>query len=612
MAEKITVFMEQASTTIHFKRECAQCGRDVIGVAIEEGRAKISGSSVDASIFRIQGRFKTVYSDWFCSRECAETYVRNYKGFVLASDVVAEQKKDVDEDDDEAEDEQEEFEDDEDSEDEENQIDNTPQFSEEELEENRRKAEFIRKAEEIKLADTSPDSIIEWYKNYLAFKSNADAYFDFPVSQSYINNYEQYGIPRKFDNIFSKVDRKAEIQTVAQSFQELRNDYASAFNYDSSLNKLLETAFTSQTERIVKSRISSILDKHNFNGFLASFFLTLPFMMSFEDIIFTQKTKKALKDLYAVKKAFPLMSIDDAVDEIQKRFNRKVETKDLRADKQFWNRLIKQTSGEKLSLGDRTASAFNFARRHKLVTLLCVIIISMIPTEIKYHANQMKIKASIAKTEKANEEKQKKNAEERKAKKEAEKKEAQMQKEAAADSEIDFSKSVPIGGLNITGSYAEYLTFAGDSLTVKADPKTFDVTVLFEISSSANIGKLLQDKIDGAFGKDVTSSYKGWLSPSITIGKKQITTRNSDDVKNALSKIESLTAGETDTIEIRVKNPNTISESSSKEQIGAAKLWAQDFMSQSDFSLDISADYQVQRKKSDGTVERKNISFKKK
>ena len=408
MAEKITVFMEQASTTIHFKRECAQCGRDVIGVAIEEGRAKISGSSVDASIFRIQGRFKTVYSDWFCSRECAETYVRNYKGFVLASDVVAEQKKDVDEDDDEAEDEQEEFEDDEDSEDEENQIDNTPQFSEEELEENRRKAEFIRKAEEIKLADTSPDSIIEWYKNYLAFKSNADAYFDFPVSQSYINNYEQFAIPRKFDNIFSKVDKKAEIQTVAQSFQELRSEYMSVFNHDSVLNEFLESAFGFQIENIVKYRISSILDKHNSNGLHVAFFLSLPFMMSFEDIIFTQKTKKALKDLYAVKKAFPLMSIDDAVDEIQKRFNRKVETKDLRADKQFWNRLIKQASGEKLSLGDRTVSAFNFARRHKVITLLCIIIISSIPTEIKYHANQMKIKAGIAKTQRANEERLKK------------------------------------------------------------------------------------------------------------------------------------------------------------------------------------------------------------
>ena len=234
--------MEQASTTIHFKRECAQCGRDVIGVAIEEGRAKISGSSVDASIFRIQGRFKTVYSDWFCSRECAETYVRNYKGFVLASDVVAEQKKDVDEDDDEAEDEQEEFEDDEDSEDEENQIDNTPQFSEEELEENRRKAEFIRKAEEIKLADTSPDSIIEWYKNY-AFKSN----------------------------------------TVAQSIQELRSEYLSVFNHDSVLNDFLESAFGFQIENIVKYRISSILDKHNSNGLHVAFFLSLPFMMSFED-----------------------------------------------------------------------------------------------------------------------------------------------------------------------------------------------------------------------------------------------------------------------------------------------------------------------------------------
>ena len=105
------------------------------------------------------------------------------------------------------------------------------------------------------------------------------------------------------------------------------------------------------------------------------------------------------------------MSIDDAVDEIQKRFNRKVETKDLRADKQFWNRLIKQASGEKLSLGDRTVSAFNFARRHKVITLLCIIIISSIPTEIKYHANQMKIKAGIAKTQRANEERLKKKSE---------------------------------------------------------------------------------------------------------------------------------------------------------------------------------------------------------
>ncbi|MBR1405135.1 MAG: hypothetical protein IJ558_13295 [Treponema sp.] len=40
----------------------------------------------------------------------------------------------------------------------------------------------------------------------------------------------------------------------------------------------------------------------------------------------------------------------------------------------------------------------------------------------------MKIKAGIAKTQRANEERLKKNAEERKAKKEAEKKEAQMQK----------------------------------------------------------------------------------------------------------------------------------------------------------------------------------------
>lgn len=350
--------------------------------------------------------------------------------------------------------------------------------------------------------------------------------------------------------------------------------------------------------------------------------------------------KRRLALLYLTEAILPNGYLANNISRVEKTYKEAAKTAKCTIDDKFFfgfkNYVLKREGFEILNVLDKKASKQNltfkdrlrllspfgnFLKAHKIIAVILIILcygcISLTSKAVNSKVDSVKSEMQKnAKEKKALKAKEKKSKVVKKAR-ETEKQAKQEENKKASKLKIDLEKTIPASELSVTGTYANYVKITDKGMTLKVDDVTYDILVLFELTATDDIAILLQKEIDSAFGKGVAVT-KDWQSPSISFGQYKISysqlsekeISDPDTAKAVLSKIESLNKGESADFTVKIKNYYTVTEKSTKADIGSAKLWTKEFLEQSDFNLNTHNTYLIKHKTADGNVERKTIELK--